>query len=138
MDLEWGKVKAVQFLYSQNITFNQMVEGLSVLYGRKVSDFYSLLWYDVWKMYNFVCSELEQIGKLESEQLSSELTLKEKIAYEDLQQFGYLGTLHGLAGGDILKMDDIAGKPYRFIFQILRYQKAQSEAQKKLIKMNGQ
>ena len=103
--MEWGKVKEVQYIYSNpNLTYNDVVNALSITSGIDSENICRKTWVDVWKFHNFVYGEIERISKMESDYLSYDLTGAEASALEPLSKFGYFATLHGLAKGDPLRM----------------------------------
>ena len=133
--MEWGKVKEIQFIYSSpNLTYNDLTKVLSIASGEEEKNICRKTWVDVWKFHNFVYKEIERISEMEANYLSYDLTGAEASALEPLGKFGHFATLHGLAGGDPLKMGDIEKLKYDFVFTFLYYEKLKFEAEEKIIK----
>lgn len=83
----------------------------------------------------FFFSEDNRIAE-KYEGLFSEADPDEQAAgVADLSIFGFYATLHTIAHGDILRMDDVARKTVGEIFVFLLYEKHLNEYKKRLTKV---
>jgi hypothetical protein len=135
--LEWGwaLIKNLQDLLNKPyLTYNDMSEIISLASGISYEEIYKLKWFDVFKFYNFVTKGIEQINEIEK-QINYEPTNEEISAgIEEYNQFGWFVTLNRLAGGDILKHEDIGNQKYCDVFAVLKLQKIDAQFNKNLMK----
>lgn len=87
----------------------------------------------------WIKDELESIGNLEKEYLSNppEADLI-NAGIRELDELGEFNTIDTLAGGDILKHEQIKALPYHYVFDKLRKQTLENKISKNLAKIQQQ
>lgn len=76
----------------------------------------------------FFFEEIKRIHEQEAASLVGEYTQQQKRAgIQQLEKFKHFKTIDGLAGGDVLKYEDILQTEYRTIFMKLYYDKEKSD-----------
>lgn len=84
----------------------------------------------------WVLDELENIAKLERQYLSSEAEIELISAgINEMDQFGHINIIDAIAGGDVLKWEDILKLPYYKIFDKQHKNLIENKIQKKLSKI---
>ena len=87
----------------------------------------------------WIKDELEAIGNLEKEYLynppDADLI---NAGIRELDELGEFNTIDNLAGGDILKHEQIKALPYHFVFDKLRKQTLENKISKNLAKIQQQ
>ncbi len=123
-ELEWETIIELRELISRNDVFSV----LQIVYGIDEKQFLNLYLYDCFAAHKFVLNEFVELARIEAEELSVEPTAEQKNAgIEMLNRFGYYNNLDFLAGGDILKYDELLKKPYSIIFRKLVLDKTKNE-----------
>ena len=114
--LAWGEVITVRDSFSKGKP-EQAIELLyaiddKILMGLEVFNFFAVQ--------RWIMAQLEQMARIESEELSGEPCEAEKAAgVEQLQRFEHALSLDALANGDLLKYDALLRLPYVSIFRQL-------------------
>lgn len=105
-----------------------------LVYGLTENEFLQLPVFNAFACYKWIKEQLTEIAKTEADILGGEPTADEKNAgVEELSQFGYANNLDMIAGGDVLKYDDILMKPYAVIFRKLYMEQVKQEIQQKYL-----
>lgn len=111
--MPWGSLIEVKELQKTNDLFKM----LTYLWGISEKQFLLLDVFNAFSAYKWVTTSLEEIAKIEVQELSHEFTQKEKDAGIDgLKRFGYYASLNSLTGGDITKEDEVLKLPYQRVF----------------------
>lgn len=110
----------------------QMEEVFKLIYGLPEKQFLKLQVFNCFACYKWITGQLLEMARIEQDHLGGEPSLDEKNAgVEELAQFGYANNLDMLAGGDLLKYDDILLKPYAVVFRKLYMEKVKQDIQKR-------
>ena len=87
----------------------------------------------------WIKDEMEAIGNLEKEYLSSPPDADLiNAGIRELDELGEFNTIDTLAGGDILKHEQIKALPYHYVFDKLRKQTLENKIAKNLAKIQQQ
>lgn len=129
-DLSWGDLIELRELVKEK-NISKVIE---ILYQVKEFNFYKLEVFNCFSVYKWVVEQLNEISKIEAQELSSEPTIEEiEAGVEMLNEFGYTVSIDILANGNILEYDRILSKPYHVIFKKLCLNKTKNEIQKNYI-----
>ncbi len=123
-ELEWEQIIELREYIKAKDVFNI----LRIVYRINEKQFLNLGLYNCFAAHKFVLGEFAELARIESEELSVDLTTGQKNAgAEKLNRFGYYNNLDFLAGGDILKYNEILKKSYSIIFRKLALEKTKNE-----------
>jgi hypothetical protein len=138
LEWEWATIKQLQDLLNRpSLSYDDMTEIILIASGLPVKEVCLKKWFDVFKFYNFITEGIKRVNELEK-QLSYEPDAKEAAAgIEDYNQFGWFVTLDRLAGGDMLKYDQVGKQKYCDVFAKLKLNKVDSEYNKRLMKIRN-
>lgn len=129
--LSWEQMIELKRAVSQN----KMIEALMVVYRLEEREFIKLGVFNCFAVYKWITEQLKSIAEIEKQELYSEPTIEERNAgIEMLQPFDYVVSLDALAGGDVLKYNEILETPYSIIFRKQCLEKVKSQIQKNFIK----
>ncbi|MCG8212939.1 hypothetical protein J2Q11_08625 [Tenacibaculum finnmarkense genomovar finnmarkense] len=126
-NFSWGEI----VLLREAIQLQDLQQVMQLVYGVKAKMFSRINIYNCFAVYKWINEQLKEITDLEVQELGGEVTLEEKEAgVEMLNHFGYSVSVDVLAGGNILKHEEVLAKPYIVIFKKLCLNKAKIEIQK--------
>ena len=112
---------------------NDLEKAITIVYGINKYQFLQLGIFNTYAAYLWIAHQFKEMMETEIERLTLELDEDEKNAgAEDLQDFGYVVALDGLAGGDILKYDHYLKLPYAKVFRKLCLDKTRYEINKNM------
>jgi len=130
-ELRWTDIIELR----EALSTNDLVKAICLVYKIKPNQFNQLEIFNVYAVYLWIVTQFKVMMETEIEQLTLDLDDEEKQAgAEDLQDFGYVVALDGLAGGDILKYNDYLLIPYAKIFRKLVLDKTRYEINKNMQK----
>lgn len=134
---QWGRVKQIQDLVNREyLWLDDIIEVVMVALDKKREDVEQMKWFDIARFYTFILKAISDINEKE-QQLAYEPDARELNAgIEDFARFSWFATLDRLAGGDILKYDEVGKQPWSIIFTKLLLNKTDAEYNKKLIKQS--
>lgn len=134
---EWGRVKQIQDLVNKEyLWLTDIVEVVMVALDLKREEVEQMKWFDIARFYTFILKAITEINTKE-QSLSYEPDAKEMNAgIEEFARFSWFATLDRLAGGDILKYDEVGKQPWSIVFTKLLLNKTDAEFNKKLIKQS--
>ena len=94
-------------------------------------------WFDIARFYTFILKAITEINTKE-QSLSYEPDAKEiNAGIEEFNKFSWFTSLDRLAGGDVLKYDEVGKQPWSIIFTKLLLNKTDAEYHKRLIQQNN-
>ena len=134
---EWTfeDVKETQYQMKKQIDYKTMIE----IVGRQIkSDIFELDAHVFFGTFNGIAKSILAITEIENNALGHTPTGDEIIASEEVggfDSFGYLPELDKLAGGDILKYDEIKKKQWSECFSKLAYDSRQMRYQNKMMEL---
>ena len=129
--LNWSNIIELREALSEQ----DLRSAIKIVYGISENQFNQLEVFNLYAAYLWIANQFKEMMETEIEQLSFELGEDEKEAgAEDLQEFGYVVALDGLAGGDILKYDEYLRLPYAKVFRKLCLDKTRYEINKNMQK----
>jgi len=136
IELSFGFVKDLQELYNSSgfIMWNDLFNEIEKLTGKNKDKLSQLPLFDLHAFRLYLYEEIEEVNKRESANLSHKASAEETIA--GLDEFGkYKAFLQfdKLAGGDILKIDEVRKLPYSICFTKLLLEAERTEFEKRLI-----
>lgn len=127
--LSWGDLIQVRMALQEN----DLLEIMRLMYGITARTFAMLDLFNVFACYRWVTNELIEIGKIEVQELASELTSDEKLAGADeLQRFGVDLAIDALTQGDMTKEDAYLAMDYDRIFKKMCMNKVRGDVNKRL------
>jgi hypothetical protein len=134
---EWGRVKQIQDLVNKEyLWLSDIVEVVMVALNLKREEVEQMKWFDIARFYTFILKAISDINEKE-QQLAYEPDAREiNAGIEDFARFSWFATLDRLAGGDILKYDEVGKQPWSIVFTKLLLNKTDAEFNKKLIKQS--
>ena len=134
---EWGRIKQIQDLVNKEyLWLTDIVEVVMVALDLKREEVEQMKWFDIARFYTFILKAITEINTKE-QSLSYEPDAKEMNAgIEEFARFSWFATLDRLAGGDILKYDEVGKQPWSIVFTKLLLNKTDAEFNKKLIKQS--
>lgn len=134
---QWGRVKQIQDLVNREyLWLDDIIEVVMVALDKKREEVEQMKWFDIARFYTFILKAISDINEKE-QQLAYEPDARELNAgIEDFARFSWFATLDRLAGGDILKYDEVGKQPWSIIFTKLLLNKTDAEYNKKLIKQS--
>ena len=135
---EWGRIKQIQDLVNQEyLWLDDIAEVVMVALDKKRDEVEQMKWFDIARFYTFILNAIKEINEKE-QQLSYEPDAKEMSAgIENFQKFSWFATLDRLAGGDVLKYDEVGKQQWVVIFTKLLLNKTEAEYNKNLIKQQS-
>ena len=134
---EWGRIKQIQDLVNKEyLWLTDIVEVVMVALEKKREEVEQMKWFDIARFYTFILKAISDINEKE-QQLAYEPDAREiNAGIEDFARFSWFATLDRLAGGDILKYDEVGKQPWSIVFTKLLLNKTDAEFNKKLIKQS--
>lgn len=134
---QWGRVKQIQDLVNKEyLWLEDIVEVVMITLDKKRDEVEQMKWFDIARFYSFILKAMTEIN-IKEQQLSYEPDAKEMNAgIERFQQFSWFATLDRLAGGDVLKYDEVGRQPWNIIFAKLLLLKTEAEYNKALIRQS--
>ena len=137
-ELTFGEVNSIKRLVMRETT-EELLRAFEIVYKCKARDIVRM---NVTKFYRcmiFITSEVDKIIKLEQLHWNTEPTdhdIKlQQAGVKDLEQFGDLPMIDSLAGGDILRYNDIEKLNYLEVHYILWYRAIQTNIQNRFQKL---
>jgi len=120
--MEWPyiTVKEIQSALGQAITYQGIIDIITELTGQKKDKILSRVWIDVFKFIKFVNNSIERINEVEKNLAYEPDANEMKAGIEMFNQFGHMIVIDRLAGGDILKWEQVAQKPFAEVFTKLK------------------
>ncbi|WP_233881867.1 hypothetical protein [Tenacibaculum piscium] len=126
-NFSWGEI----ILLREAIEIQDLQQVMYLVYGVRASKFAQINIYNCFAIYKWINEKLKEITELEIQELGGKVTIEEEEAgVEMLNAFGYSVSVDVLAGGDILKHEEVLAKPYIVIFKKLCLNKTKYEIQK--------
>ena len=134
---EWGRVKQIQDLVNKEyLWLTDIVEVVMVALDLKREEVEQMKWFDIARFYSFILKAVIDINTKE-QQLAYEPDAKEMSAgIENFQKFSWFATLDRLAGGDVLKYDEVGKQQWVVIFTKLLLNKTEAEYNKNLMRQS--
>ena len=134
---QWGRIKQIQDLVNREyLWLTDIAEVVMIALDKPRDEVEQMKWFDIARFYTFILKAISEINEKE-QQLSYEPDAKEMNAgIERFQQFSWFATLDRLAGGDVLKYDEVGKQPWNIIFAKLLLQKTEAEYNKALIRQS--
>jgi len=126
----FGDVKDYQYLYGKEDTLKRFIEkyGCDSLKLLSVFDFFAF--------YRYVCSEIERVNVIENQLLSHDPSPEEvEAGLEGFGRFSPIIQIDNLAGGDVLKYNDVRALVYEDALTKLALDKEKSDYQRRLTKV---
>lgn len=115
------------------IVDENMLEVFKIVFEITEKDFIRLEMFNAFAVYQWVCTQVSDMIRIEFQELENELSDEEKEAgAEQLQELGYSVTLDALTKGDLLKSDDWLKLAYAKIFRKLCIDKKRYDINKTL------
>jgi len=135
---EWGRVKQIQDLVNKEyLWLSDIVEVVMVALNMNREEVEQMKWFDIARFYTFILKAITEINTKE-QSLSYEPDAKEMNAgIEEFNKFSWFTSLDRLAGGDVLKYDEVGKQPWSIIFTKLLLNKTDAEYHKRLIRQNN-
>lgn len=135
---QWGRVKQIQDLVNREyLWLEDIVEVVMIALDKTRTEVEQMKWFDIARFYSFILKAITEIN-IKEQQLSYEPDVKEMNAgIEKFQQFSWFATLDRLAGGDVLRYDEVGRQPWNIIFAKLLLLKTEAEYNKALIRQNS-
>jgi len=126
-DLRWSDLIEIREAISEK-NISRVIE---VIYQVKESKFIELDVFNCFAVYKWINEQLDEISKIEIQELGSDISIEEKEAgIEMLNDFGYTVSLRGLIKVFNTNKEDVLSKPYYEIFKELCLTKTLNEIQK--------
>jgi hypothetical protein len=117
----------------QALADNNLEKAINIVYKINKYQFLQLGIFNIYAAYLWIAHQFKDMMEIEIEQLSFDMDNEEKEAgAEELQDFGYVVALDGLAGGDVLKYDAYLKLPYSKVFRKLCLDKTRYEINKNM------
>ena len=137
LEWQWGKIKQIQDIISLDwLRWDDLTEIIMLALDKTREEVLDMKWFEVARFYSFILESIKEINEKEK-QLNYEPDAKEMAAGIDrFQQFSWFATLDRVAGGDVLKYEEVSKQPYSVIFSRLLLQKTEAEYNKALIRQN--
>ena len=134
---QWGRIKQIQDLVNKEyLWLDDIAEVVMIALDKKRDEVELMKWFEIARFYTFILKAVTEINTKE-QQLSYEPDAKEMNAgISEFQKFGWFSTLDRLAGGDVLKYDEVGRQPWNIMFAKLLLNKTEGEYNKNLIKQS--
>ncbi len=124
MNWPYVTVKDVQSMLQQDLNYEQVIVIITELTGLNKDKILSKSWIAIFKFIKFVVKAIKKIDELEKNLAYEPDANEERAGIEMFNQFGYFVTIDRLAGGDILKHDEVGQKPFSHVFAKLKLNQA--------------
>ena len=136
LEWPWGEIKQIQDIINQDsLKYDDMIEILCIASQNDRDKILGLSWVKCFELYNFITSGIKRINELE-QQLRYEPSARESSAgIDQYNDFGWFCTLDRLAGGDLLKYDDIGKMPFHLVFAKLKLNNLDAEFNRRINKI---
>jgi len=116
MDWPYITVKDIQATLSGDVNYEQIISIIIELTGMRVDKILDKTWNDVFKFVKFVFRSIERVNEVEKKLIYKPEPDEEQAGIEMYSQFGYFATIDRLAGGDLLKYDEVGQIEFSVIF----------------------
>lgn len=120
MNWPYITVKDIQMTFSHDLDYEEIISIITELTGQRRDKILSKIWIDIFRFLKFVTKSIEQVNELEKKLAYEPDADEERAGIEMFNEFGYFVTIHRLAGGDILKQEEVGRLPYSQVFATLR------------------
>ena len=131
----FGDVKETQYQLKKQIDYRTMIEIVSRQINQDILQLDAHVFFGT---FNGIQKSILEITEIENNALGHTPTGDEMIASEEVggfESFGYLPELDRLAGGDVLKYDEIKKMKWADCFAKLAYDSRQNRYQNKLMEL---
>ncbi|WP_454988668.1 hypothetical protein [Capnocytophaga sputigena] len=137
-ELTFGEVNSVK-RYVIKGTMDDLIEAFKIVYKCKARDIIRMDVIQFYRCMIFITTEVDKVIKMEQQHWNTEPTdydIKlQQAGVKDLEQFGDLPMIDSLAGGDILRYNDIEKLNYLEVHYILWYRAIQTNIQNRFQKL---
>lgn len=126
-DLTFREVETIKHIIQDS---DSLPEVFKYMQGLNEEQFLNLKVVEFYELYNYIIKQLENLSKMETQELVSEHSDYKWEAVEGserLSVMGILPTIDRLAVGDILKYEEILDLPYLTVFNRLRMDRIKSD-----------
>jgi hypothetical protein len=124
----FGFVKDMQYYVSSGITWEDFIEAMTKITDYTAKDLSKLSIFKLKKSILYIIEEVKKINKMESDYLGHDVSIEEEQA--DIGRFNEYGPFiqfDKLAGGDVLKYDQIKELNYELCFTKLKLENDMSQ-----------
>ena len=135
-ELTWGEVREVIALVSSG-ELSQLIEAFKLVY--KIQYPARVNVYRFYACVKFLTIEVNRVLAQEREELRGEdfvnQGIMEQAGASSLERFSELGVIDFLAGGDILKYEQIESLPYNTVYYTLLYKTMKKNVEARILKI---
>ncbi|MDD3645502.1 MAG: hypothetical protein PHR19_08255 [Bacteroidales bacterium] len=129
----FGKVKDIQTMYIKGLWLKDTINLLSELTGKALKEIVSISVFDFFAQKAYLDAEIRRIVDTEGKLLAYTPTMEEEAAGLDrFNKFGVALQLDSLAGGDVLKWEEVRALPYEIAILKLVIDKTKNDYSKDL------
>ena len=126
----FGEVKDIQYILTRQDAIDRLIKIIGYKSLKNISVF------DFFAHYRYICAEVERVNQIENELLSHEPTPEEvEAGLDGFGRFSSILQIDSLAGGDVLKYNQIRALPYEDGLTKLALDKERSEYQRRFNKI---
>jgi hypothetical protein len=130
-EYSWSDVISFKQALSEMEGYALFKELVKIAYGVNIDSVNCL---DAFNCTEWIITDMEQLVKVEQENLSGEMDDKLKNAgAQELERFEHYPSIDALTGGDITKEDEIMAYPYHRVFMKLTLDKTLGDINKRYI-----
>lgn len=137
-ELTFGEVNSVK-RYVIKGTMEDLIEAFKIVYKCKARDIIQMEVTQFYRCMIFITTEVDKVIKMEQQHWNTEPTdhdaKLQQAGGKELEQFGDLPIIDSLAGGDILRYNDIEKLNYLEVHYILWYRAIQTNIQNRFQKL---
>lgn len=137
-ELTFGEVNSIKRLVMRETT-EYLLRAFEIVYKCKARDVIRMEVIQFYRCMIFITTEVDKIIKMEQQHWNTEPTdhdaKLQQAGVKDLEQFGDLPMIDSLAGGDILRYNDIEKLNYLEVHYILWYRAVQTNIQNRFQKL---
>ncbi len=126
MNWPYITVKDIQQTLSENHDYEAIINVITELTGQRKDKINAKMWFDVFRFLKFVINSINEVSELEKKLAYEPEADEERAGIEMFNEFGYFVTIDRLAGGDILKHDEVGKMPFSHVFAKLRLNQTDS------------
>lgn len=137
-ELTFGEVNSIKRLVMRETT-EDLLRAFEIVYKCKARDIIRMEVTQFYRCMIFITNEVDKVIKMEQQHWNAEPTdhdaKLQQAGVKELEQFGDLPMIDSLAGGDILRYNDIEKLNYLEVHYILWYRAIQTNIQNRFQKL---
>ena len=120
-------VRKVQLILSEELDYENIIEIILLITGCPIEKILTIKWFHVFSFLKFVNNSIKEVNKLEEKLAYEPDANEERAGIEMYNQFGYFSTVDRLAGGDLLKYEEVGMTEYGIVFTKLLLNKVDAQ-----------